>query len=324
MKKITILAFALLSAGICQASNPDKVLDNTIKSLWSTSLYNVNAERLGAMNQMQAYIDNCSDKQFSQYLSLSTAAERRTAEEGNVLHFYQAAMDKVVNEIPQTKVEQGTVVIWHLYNMGYVVKTPSHCFAVDIKHPEAERLVPYVEFLLITHFHNDHFTDNFNKALTAAGKKVYTNWDAKDYQTCNLKDQRYLDLGDIKIETNLADHNDKLRDFVICYRVDCGKNTGNVTFYFIGDTCNASQLNPTKPVDILVPHLAVNLDIEAAVNRVRPSTVLVSHIQELGHTVNLWRWSYWLGLETCHNISVIYGDFNAYLPVWGEKFTYTK
>jgi len=321
MKKI-FFVFIFLSTAIF-AGNPNKDIDKTIRTLWKTSLYDVNADRAGAMSQMQSYMDSCTSKEFNAYLKLSEPAERRAAEEGRVEHFYQAAMDKLVREIPVTEVKEGSVMVWHLYNMGYVVKTPSHCFAIDIKHPEAERLVPYVEFLMITHKHGDHYTHKFNKAMVSAGKKVYTNWDADSYHTTNLTDIRSLELGDIKVETLITDHNSQLTDFVICYRIDCGADTGNLVFLFIGDTNNSSQLEVTQPVDILVPHLAVGLDMEDACKMVKPKTVLVSHIHELSHRIDQWRWSYWLGLETCWKIKNIYG-FQAYLPVWGEMFEYSR
>ena len=310
-------------AGACatqpQVENPNAEIDRIIDSFWSTSAMNPEPERFAAMAQMQPYMDSCSAFTFYKYVNEQSAEERRRMEEGTVLHFYQAAMDKLVREIPVTEVEKGTVAIWHLYNMGYVVKTPSHCFAIDLKHPEADRLVPYLEFLLITHHHGDHYTDKMNKAMTDAGKPVFSNWDADNCQLTNLTDVRDVDLGDIKFHTELVDHNKTHLKFVITYLLDCGADTDNCKFYFVGDACSVDQLNPSEPVDIFVPHLAVGLDVKAAGEKFEPRWIFVSHLLELGHQLTKWRWSYFYGLDEVHE----YHRENACIPVWGEKIVYT-
>ena len=55
-------------------------------------------------------------------------------EHDGVLYFYRKAFDKVCREVKSTKVSEGTIVLWNLYNMGYVVKTPTQTFGIDLFH----------------------------------------------------------------------------------------------------------------------------------------------------------------------------------------------
>ena len=68
-------------------------------------------------------------------------------------------------------------------------------------------------------------------------------------------------------------------------------------------------------VDVFIPHLAVGLDMAAAVKKIAPKEVLMSHILELGHAITKWRWSYEYGINECEKLQ----REGVYLPVWGEK-----
>lgn len=320
MKKITaILAAALLTGTFAVAANPNRHIDALINTLWKTSPLKVDKERLWAMYQMQTYMDSMSRQDFAKYLSLDEP-QRRRMENGTAMRFYRRALDKLVAEIPATKVEQGSIAIWHLYNMGYVVKTPSHCFAVDLKHPDAAKLVPFIEFLMVTHHHGDHYTDAMNKAMAAAGKKVFTNWDSDEYPTANIAEVRDIDADGIRIHTEITDHNKTLKNYMVTYLVDCGDDTKNVRLYFVGDSHNWEQLNPKGPVDIFVPHIHVGLNICKAAEKIQPEWVLSSHVLELGHDLRKWRWSYASAFDVSHEVH----RRNVFVPVWGDKMIYRK
>lgn len=316
-KIITLLVCGVLSFGTAAAAPS---IPSLVRTLRKSSCMEMTKNRIWAMYQMQNYMDSTSNKQFQNYLELEDPAARRQAEKGTVMYFYQDALEKLVKEIPATKVEKGTVAVWLLYNMGYVIKTPSHCFAIDLSHPEADRLVPYLEFLMITHDHDDHYTDKMNKAMIAAGKKVYSNFDVEGYALTNIREEREIDLGDIKFRTEITDHNKKYRQFVITYLIDCGEDTGHTTIYHVGDSCYYDQLNPSWPVDIFIPHLQVGLKIDKAAANIQPNWVLMSHVLELGHAVDRFRWTYMCGLNEAHQVH----RKNVFVPIWGEKVIYRK
>ena len=58
----------------------------------------------------------------------------------------------------------------------------------------------------------------------------------------------------------------------------------------------------------------------AAVSKIKPEMVLMSHILELDHPVTNWRWSYQYGVARCQELA----HDKVYLPVWGEKINYKK
>jgi hypothetical protein len=99
--------------------------------------------------------------------------------------------------------------------------------------------------------------------------------------------------------------------------VNCYANKGKKGYvmFFTGDSHNYEQLNTTGKVDVFIPHLAVGLDMAAAVKKIAPKEVLMSHILELGHAITKWRWSYEYGINECEKLQ----REGVYLPVWGEK-----
>lgn len=62
------------------------------------------------------------------------------------------------------------------------------------------------------------------------------------------------------------------------------------------------------------------MDMAAAVSKIKPEMVLMSHILELDHPVTKWRWSYQYGVARCQELA----HDKVYLPVWGEKINYKK
>ena len=91
------------------------------------------------------------------------------------LKFYDQSIDRLLQDIPATTVAPGTVVIWYLYNMGFVIKTPDTCFGIDIHHRQAVKLEPLLDFIATTHNHNDHYNLPLLRAMTAKGKLVISN-----------------------------------------------------------------------------------------------------------------------------------------------------
>ncbi len=81
------------------------------------------------------------------------------------------AFDKVRREVRGTTV--GDVpAVWMLYNMGVVVKTREAVFSIDLHHRRAAELAPLLDFALITHNHDDHWRQDFYRAMDRAGKTV--------------------------------------------------------------------------------------------------------------------------------------------------------
>lgn len=282
--------------------------------MWhKTSYKEITPERRAAMNEMQKYADSFTHTYFKEYLGTTFGTDKEKSIEGwGLMRFYNLALEKLLKEIPATKVKKGEVVMWQLYNMGYVIKTDKQCFGIDLYHKHAESLAPMIDFLLITHRHGDHYSRNLIMELERQGKAVYSNFWGKSHR---VKTGDVITIGNISIKVTTVDHNAKLKNFVNAYEVNCYDKKGkDYVILFSGDACDYKQLNPTGKIDLFVPHLAVGLDMPKAIEKINPTEVLMSHILELGHSITQWRWSYEYGINECEKLN----RKGVYLPVWGE------
>ena len=282
--------------------------------MWNqTSYKEITAERRAAMNEMQKYADSFTHTLFNEYLGTTAGTEKEQAlEDWGLMQFYNMALEKLLQEIPATKGKKGQVVMWQLYNMGYVVKTDKQCFGIDLYHKHAEKLAPMIDFMLITHNHGDHYSKALVEELERDGKAVYSNFRDNGHKVKTGDD---FTVGNISIKVTTVDHNATLKNFVNTYEVNCYDAKGrDYVIFFTGDAHNYEQLNPTGKVNLFVPHLAVGLNMPKAVEKIAPTEVLMSHILELGHSITKWRWSYEYGIAECEKLE----RRGVYLPVWGE------
>ena len=282
--------------------------------MWNqTSYKEITAERRAAMNEMQKYADSFTHTLFNEYLGTTAGTEKEQAlEDWGLMQFYNMALEKLLQEIPATKVKKGQVVMWQLYNMGYVVKTDKQCFGIDLYHKHAEKLAPMIDFMLITHNHGDHYSKALVEKLERDGKAVYSNFRDNGHKVKTGDD---FTVGNISVKVTTVDHNATLKNFVNTYEVNCYDAKGkDYIIFFTGDAHNYEQLNPTGKVNLFVPHLAVGLNMPKAVEKIAPTEVLMSHILELGHSITKWRWSYEYGIAECEKLE----RRGVYLPVWGE------
>ena len=312
MRKI-LLSLILIASFIPSRSIAQSV-EQLADVMWhQTSYKEITAERRAAMNEMQKYADTFTHTLFNEYLGTTAGTEKEQALEGwGLMQFYNMALEKLLQEIPATKVKKGQVVMWQLYNMGYVVKTDKQCFGIDLYHEHAEKLAPMIDFMLITHNHGDHYSKALVEKLERDGKAVYSNFRDNGHKVKTGDD---FTVGNISIKVTTVDHNATLKNFVNTYEVNCYDAKGkDYIIFFTGDAHNYEQLNPTGKVNLFVPHLAVGLNMAKAVEKIAPTEVLMSHILELGHSITKWRWSYEYGIAECEKLE----RRGVYLPVWGE------
>ena len=71
--------------------------------------------------------------------------------DGVIYQIMPRAFDQVLHGVRSETPAPGEVILWHLYNMGYVVKTDRHCFGIDLHHRRDVELVPDLDFLIVTH-----------------------------------------------------------------------------------------------------------------------------------------------------------------------------
>ena len=287
-----------------------------------------------AQEIMQAALDHVTPTAYMYFyrrgLHWSPAALDRFVAKHPPFWWYERAFEKVLREVRTETAAPGEVKLWLVYNMGYVVKTPAHCFSIDLHHRRAKELIPHLEFALVTHNHGDHFTPEFLRAMNRAGKKVYSGFfpssSGGGYDGGYSKEpEREIRLADdLLLRSYECDHNPRFPKSVTPFEIVCGTGGAECVIYSSGDACDAKQLHPrSAKIDFHLVHPRNGLDVcESARDTVRPEVTLVSHLLELHHNFDKWRWTFADGYEAADRIRSVGGT--AYVPLWGEKIVWKK
>ena len=298
-----------------------------MESLWETSPLNVDQKRLNLFASIQGLADQTTNTSFKNLLAADDSKYALTVKYDDMFSCYDAAFERVLSALKAGKPANGTAVIWMLYNMGYVVQTPSGNFGIDIYHRRAAELEPYLTWVGSTHQHQDHMANDLQEAMYKAGKPVLTNYYQPEmnykYTATATKD---YEVGGYRIHTFITKHNNSATTNVpiTVFQVDCGEDSGGLVLMHSGDSnFTASEFNVTKPIKVYIPRYAVN---ELTENQVigpvfTPENVLLSHILELSHKdVSESRWSFELALDRASKLNCE----QTYVPFWGEKLVWTN
>ena len=274
------------------------------------------AERLAKMAVLQAAADQFSnDDGVKALMSWGLSQKRRKAETG-VQYYIESAIDGAVKEIHKTKVRHG-VVIWYLYNMGYVFKTPDVCFGIDICIPGAKRLVRDLDFCLISHPHVDHNAGGMGHAMIDAHKPVITGFLQGSTIVTHPAEFHF---GPARVKIDIGDHSPRDPDRcnnMLMFQVDCGPSSGDFTVYHSGDGANYEKMTPDRPVDVYIPHVACSgMEVAEAMRHVHPKVTLVSHIMELTHGRDGARWAFAFANDKIKD----FPESEAIILTWGERW----
>ena len=240
-----------------------------------------------------------------------------------VLGRLEAAFEKVLREVKETVVTDiDHPAVWYVYNMGLIVKSPKKTFSIDLHHRRAEDMAPLLDFALITHNHNDHYTERFTHLMDRVQRKTVVNNFFSNYGvTDRMKFGGYtraksktFHIGDVTVITGLCDHNPYLIDFTTPFEVQIG----NFTLYHSGDCYSHAKLHVSRQPDLWVLHPRCGMDpAKACAETIRPKKAAVAHLQELGHAKGRARWTYENGMSDCRRIEA--AGFPAVMPVWGDR-----
>lgn len=240
-----------------------------------------------------------------------------------VLARLEAAFEKVLREVKETVVtDVDHPAVWYVYNMGLIVKSPKKTFSIDLHHRRAEDMAPLLDFALITHNHNDHYTERFTHLMDRVQRKTVVNNFFSNYGvTDRMKFGGYtraksktFHIGDVTVITGLCDHNPYLVDFTTPFEVQIG----NFTLYHSGDCYSHAKLHVSRQPDLWVLHPRCGMDpAKACAETIRPKKAVVAHLQELGHAKGRARWTYENGMSDCRRIEA--AGFPAVMPLWGER-----
>lgn len=297
----------------------------TVNKFRKTSPFLLNEKRLSLLKTFETYSDSFSHNFYKEYLTQTDKIAKEMEHTVPILYSYRVAFDKVLNEVKNAKVKKGTAMIWMLYNMGFVVKTPSGCFGIDIDHRLAVQLEQYLDFLCVTHNHEDHYNAKLMEAMNKNGKPVLSNFYTADAKYLSTMASSYK-IGNFTIHTDISDHlcNPNLPDFVTLFRIECGEDADNFSMLHCGD----SGFNPQhfKNVQGYVNMVILRWGEPRENNifgngegQVKTNYAVLSHLIELRHK------PYPHGqasiIKTLEHLPTV-ACKNTILPFWGEKMTW--
>ena len=231
-----------------------------------------------------------------------------------------AAMDVVIGEVRNTEV-RGRPAVWYVYNMGVVVKTREAVFSVDLCHRRAVELAPLLDFAIITHNHDDHFTRRFYEYMDRSlHKTVITNF-ADNYGAafnggiCGFaRGEKVFEMKDVVVRTMESDHNCFLRRFTMPVEV----TVGDYAILHVGDTANVRDLRVVRKPDLWIHHAYCwGLVSGEGAESLHPGLSVVAHLHELAHPRGKARWTFEDGRKAVAAVEAVGG--RAVMPLWGDR-----
>lgn len=334
---LLFLFLFVLTANACGPTSDELINDNAKEdtwlqsglweSVWKTSPSDLDLDgRKSLFAEIQTLADGCSNTIFKKYMAADPTLARSLEKSYPILRGYDLAFQRVLDGVVNDKVADGEVAVWHLYNMGYVIKTSSGTFAIDIYHRRAEELAPYIDFYAITHKHTDHKSEELAQKMTALGKPVLANFAIDGCSQNYISDEvQDYEIGDFKIHTFITNHNNSSTNVPITvFKIDLGAKAGHCILMHSGDSnFRPEQFSTVQgdKVDIYIPRYAqTEVGENAVIGKViTPSYTLLSHILELYHeSVANSRWPLEYGLQRAARLDCQ----NSYMPFWGDKMVW--
>ncbi len=316
-----------LNIPIEQSSNINEAMKK-LRELWATDPMgdmkaSKNDPRYALLAQMEEYSNLFNRDPFQKYLTESPENAYKTELDNPIMSCYRYAFDVVLSEVQSTIPEEGTAVIWMLYNMGFIVKTPSICIGIDINHYYAKEFAPYIDVLMVSHADSDHKDEQLMTAMCELGKPVLSNFWTKSSQYVSTSPTKY-DIGSIKVYTSITDHDATKLNYTTCHFIQFGQDAGNFSFMHVGDSrFKASQYTEMtgRDPDLLILRYANPEEsniLGDGTGKVNPRYIFLSHLIELRHYIEkspmratiLGAWD--------NNLKNLSGK--AHMPFWGEKF----
>lgn len=270
-------------------------------------------QRLEQMAVIEAAADQLPGKAARLYLVWANRNTDAYEREG-ALYYLRTATDRAIEDIRRTKVTHG-LVLWQIYNMGYVFKTLDACFGVDICLKHGERLAQDLDFLLVTHEHGDHHLGGIIKGMHDASKPVITRFSSLSKV---VKKPKKLRFGPIRVKVDVGDHSpgSGRSNDMLMFQIDCGEAAGNCVVYHSGDSANPAKMTPDRPVDIFIPHVSCGARVADAIRHIDPKFTLASHAMELTHNPGGARWTYEFAFDQVKDLP----PEKVVILTWGERW----
>ena len=261
------------------------------------------------------YIDSiafiCTDTVYKEYLQDRKINKNEPAKA--VLSLLDKKVNLVLKNISKVPSKKEKVVLWQIYNMGYIIQTNNGNIGIDIHCRDAKLFAKHIDALLITHAHFDHYRKDLITEMKRLNKPVISNWVDNDYTTNTVKT---FSVGNFNITTHLGDHyfwKKESSNDMLMFEIE----TNGVKILHTGDNSNSAKLTGFKNVDVFILHHDIIKSLPEAVALVQPKLTILSHVMELGHhrNANGYRWTYAHAFEKQKLIA----NEKSILMFWGDS-----
>lgn len=243
-----------------------------------------------------------------------------------------------LSQIEQSREDAENLRIWQWYNSGVIMKSRDVLMGLDVipmlrtygwHEPKrwTRRVAESLDFLLITHHHPDHYDKQLIRACLDLGKPVCmpvsltSQWE-RNANLHGVTDDWSLELNDIQIRGREAFHVwRETMDAVpsVYYEVVC---QAGFTFIFSGDADYTKRFEKTegRSVDLLFlpwrnpnslyedgdpAQIGTTVDaVQIALDRIKPSRVLLEHYAELEHVRDGFPASYDMAVNLKRSLDV--------------------
>lgn len=314
------------SVRIVQSSYSNEAVQ-TIAALWKTSPIGFSTERYNLLAKIEGYSNLFDRDQFQTYLKASDSVADQTEKDNPIMSIYRYAFDNALEQIKSAVVEEGTVQVWMIYNMGFVFKTPTACFGMDINHRYASKLEPYLDFICVSHSDLDHVDTPLMAAMNNHGKPVLSNFYTASGAYCSKTSTTYT-IKDLTIRTCLTDENETDLNCTTCFRINCGARSGGFELMHVGDSSfDPAQYIPVEGgnPDLLILRYGSTAEkniLGTGTGQVDPDYIFFSHQIELRHYISKspMRASILGSIGNRSNLGTY--STKVSLPFWGTHLTW--
>ena len=267
--------------------------------------------------------------------------------------FFHHRIERALEEIERTKVAEGAM-IWRLYNMSFIVRTPSVTMAFDLVNGASSgfeafavpddvmtRLAAQCDALFISHFHGDHKEELVARCFLDAGKPVVgppSLWAKEPVGERVTRLER-----NAEIVQSLPIQSGKASLKVVVYPGHQNRPVENnvtlvispegLSFCHNGDQFNdGAFMEDFAWIDDIAKHHLVDVampacwtaNFERIAAGMRPALVMPGHENEMGHPLDhrepYWGDSNYLSVEHTKEADMP----PIVLTAWGESYHYVR
>ncbi|NQT61868.1 MAG: T9SS type A sorting domain-containing protein [Candidatus Marinimicrobia bacterium] len=200
--------------------------------------------------------------------------------------FFSFMMEKTIMEIESEVVTEGAT-IWQSYNHGFIVKTPSVTFGMDLYDYFDTNvffeLANLIDVYFISHRHSDHHSIGLIGAMNFLNKPIVGPAEYNQV-SIGMNAGESMVIADLTVIAHDGLHSVPVRQFEIITQE-------GLRFLHTGDNQDTENLPDISDVDVMMLNAWINDSgeqshietIPIAIDLINPIVTLPGHILELGH-----------------------------------------